>query len=377
MRALIRSCSRHRVGLWLASAGVLLAGQHLQAGVSAVGPYTVSSFASAPAGATAADSIAVDGNNVFVGFGNGGAPDGSDGKSSTIAQYTAGGSLVRTFSVPGHNDGLRVDPQTHLLWAIQNEDGNAQLQVINPTTGTMTAYGFSAAPHGGGYDDVVFRNGQAFITASAPTLNSSNINAAPALVRATLSGNTVNVTPVLQGNANATDVVSGGQVSLNLTDPDSLTLDRSGNLVFVSQADNQLAVVRSPGAADQSAQRLLLLSPTGAPAGVDDTLFTPAGGGTMLLTDSKSSTIYAVSFPVTTSGSAFSANTADSSLAQLDTNTGVLTPIVTGLTAPKGLALLATGTSAVPLPNGFYTGTTALAGLVAFHLRRRRSLRAV
>jgi hypothetical protein len=161
-----------------------------RAAIVPIAPFTISPFASAPMGATKADSIAVDGNNVFVGFGNGGAPDGSNGGSSTIAQYTSAGAFVQSFTVPGHSDGLRVDPSTHLLWALQNEDSNAQLQVINTTSSTNTVYNFSSAAHGGGYDDIVFRNGQAYITASAPATDANNVvTGGPAVISGTLSGN--------------------------------------------------------------------------------------------------------------------------------------------------------------------------------------------
>jgi hypothetical protein len=95
-------------------------------------PYAVTVFATGTTSYTQPDSIAVDGSNVYVGFGNGVAKDGSDHKTSTIVQYTTDGAVIHTFSVLGHNDGLRVDPATHLLWAVQNEDGNPNLAIINP-----------------------------------------------------------------------------------------------------------------------------------------------------------------------------------------------------------------------------------------------------
>src|SRR3984893_9422921 len=59
------------------------------------------------------DSVEIDGSNVWVGFQNVTAKDGSDGKTSTIVQYTMDGKLVKQYTVPGHNDGLRIDPKTH------------------------------------------------------------------------------------------------------------------------------------------------------------------------------------------------------------------------------------------------------------------------
>src|SRR6202022_3622417 len=102
-------------------------------------------------------------HRIFVGFQNVTAKDGSDNKTSTIVQYSMDGQVVRTYEVPGHNDGLRMNPSTGLLWATSNEDGNPVLVTIDPIAGTVTPYHFPPTPHGGGYDDVFFLNGVAFI----------------------------------------------------------------------------------------------------------------------------------------------------------------------------------------------------------------------
>src|SRR5215470_1939576 len=100
---------------------------------TAVTPYTVAVFASGAADLSSPDSIAFTSTNVFVGFGNGVAKDGSDGKSSTIVMYDLQGTQVATFSVKGHNDGLRIDRKGK-LWSMQNEDGNPNLVIIDPKT---------------------------------------------------------------------------------------------------------------------------------------------------------------------------------------------------------------------------------------------------
>src|ERR1700674_3530770 len=92
---------------------------------TATPPYELSVFASAPKGLSAPDSIAVVGDHVFVGYGDGNAPDGSDGKSTQIVDYSMDGKVQYSYAVKGHSDGLKVDPSTHLLWALQNEDANA------------------------------------------------------------------------------------------------------------------------------------------------------------------------------------------------------------------------------------------------------------
>ena len=59
------------------------------------------------------------GDRVFVGYGDNHAPDGSDGLSSQIVEYRMDGSLVQIYTVLGHNDGLKIDPITHRLWALR------------------------------------------------------------------------------------------------------------------------------------------------------------------------------------------------------------------------------------------------------------------
>src|SRR6202051_725138 len=182
-------------------------------------PYQLSVFANAPNGLSAPDSIAVIRDHVFVGYGDGNAPDGSDGKSTQIVEYSMDGMVEDTYTVKGHSDGLKVDPSTHLLWALQNEDANANLVIINPENHQQKLYTFSSAAHGGGYDDVVFRGCKVYISASNPA---NNPNAGPAIVSATLEGSTVEVKPVLFGNASAIDVPTDTAAQLNLQDPDSM-----------------------------------------------------------------------------------------------------------------------------------------------------------
>jgi hypothetical protein len=271
---------------------------------------------------------------VFVGFGNGVAKDGTDGKSSTIVEYTSTGAVVQTFSVPGHNDGLKVDPETHRVWALQNEDGNPNLVVINSKAGTQTQYTFGPVANGGGFDDMAFVNGKAFLTESAP---SKNPNTAPAVVEATLNNtnHTVAVTTVLLGNATASNLVTKQQVQLNLQDPDSMTADLHGNLVLTSQADNLIVTIHHPGQPNQFVTVLpLQLS-------VDDTLFLPSESkGLVLMTDQGSGTIYQITGSGLESAQALSAALDVGELGRLNVKTGAFTPIISGLSNPRGLAFL-------------------------------------
>src|ERR1035438_3081701 len=306
-------------------------------GQTATAPYQLSVFATAPKGLSAPDSIAVLRDHVFVGYGDGNAPGGSDGKSSQIVDYALDGTVQYTYTVKGHNDGLKVDPSNHLLWALQNEDANANLVIINPETHQQRFYTFGPTLHGGGYDDIVFRGCKVYISASNPA---HNPNTGPAIVSVRLSGSILDVEPVLAGEASAIDIPTDSTVQLNLQDPDSMTLDPLGNIVLDSQADQQLIIVSNPGESTQRALRLPLsyLTPSGPMAvETDDTAFVTSSEGFLLFADKGLNTIFSLSKKAFAPGTAFTAADGGPFVGTLDFTTGVVTPIVTGLTGPGGM----------------------------------------
>ena len=307
----------------------------------ATAPYTVSVFAHSPKGASQPDSIVRWHDHVIVGFANHVAKDGTDGGKSTIVQFSLTGAVERSFTVPGHNDGLRV-VEGNQLWSLQNEDANPNLVVINLVTGMQTQYQFPTTPHGGGYDDIVVDHGAVYLTASNP---SASPNTSPALVRATLSGSMVILQPVVYGNASATDIATGKTVILNLQDPDSMTVDPHGTIVFVSQADSELVFVRHPGSSEPLVGRLGLSTPSGATITIDDSAFAPARSNALIVTDINADTIYRIERHVLGSsgfeeGRAYSASDTLSFVGSLNVDNGVVTPIVSGFGSPRGLLFL-------------------------------------
>jgi len=311
-------------------------------GQTAAVPYKLTVFAKAPSGLSAPDSIAVLRDHVFVGFGDGHAPDGSDGLNSQVVEFRMDGTVVHTYTVVGHNDGLKVDPVTHLLWALQNEDANPNLVIINPETREQKQYTFGPTLHGGGYDDVVFRGCKVYISASNPA---NNPNTGPAIVSAHLEGSYVAVEPVLAGDASAIDIPSGATVQLNLQDPDSMTLSPSGNLVLDSQADQEILIVSHPGTSHQSVLRLPLsyLTPSGpAPIETDDTAFVTSSEGFLLFADKKLNTIFSLRTKAFVPGTAYTAADGGPFVGTLDLTTGLITPIVTGLLNPGGMVFVDT-----------------------------------
>jgi hypothetical protein len=246
--------------------------------------FSVSVFAKATAAFWNPDSIELAGNHVWVGYQNTTAKDGSDGLSSTVVEYSLSGKLRATFSVLGHVDGVRVDPSTGLVWVLSNEDANPHLTTIDPVAGTTKQYAMTSVNGGGGFDDIAFLGGKAFISASNPTLNGAGVNVFPAIVSATLDNATdsVDTTPVLFSSA-----------SLNLTDPDSMYVvpsgARAGDLQLDDQADAQLVFIAGPGGPGQSVSTL----PIGNQ--MDDTILPTSPSGTLLVSDTtKTGAVYAI-----------------------------------------------------------------------------------
>jgi hypothetical protein len=309
----------------------------------AISPYQLSVFATAPKGLSAPDSIAVLNDHVFVGYGDGHDPAGADGLDSQIVEYRMDGSIVHIYTVKGHSDGLKVDPVTHLLWALQNEDANARLVIINPETRDSKLYLLGTGAHGGGYDDIVFRGCKVYISASNPA---KNPNDEPAIVSARLDGSAVDVDQVLEGTANAIDIPTGKTMRLNLQDPDSMTLDPLGNIVLDSQGDDELIIVSDP---DSSNQRVLHLgltyvTKTGAISSVevDDTNFATSTEGFILFADKQLNTVYKVTANAFAPGAAYTAADGASFVGTINLTSGLITPVVTGLGNPGGLVFVDT-----------------------------------
>jgi hypothetical protein len=319
-------------------------------------PYTLSTFAQSAGVYSDPDSVTFNDKDIFVGYGNGGAPDGSGGAMSTIVEYDMTGTVVTTFTVVGHNDGLRINPADGSLWAIQNEDANANLVVIDLKSGKQTVTQFpSPAPHGGGYDDVVFTKGATFVSASNPA---NNPNTGPAVVSVDVDGKTLKVAPVLNGNASAINVLTGATVTLNLQDPDSMILDPFGELILDSQADGEEIVVQFPGQSCQSAFVVPLTYPTGVETVpnlmADDTAFATSNAGFIIFADKKLQTVYKITAPYFVIGAAYTAfqdNTGTFGfVGKTDLTTGVSTPIITGLSNPAGVAFVPSSIGKISVP---------------------------
>lgn len=284
------------------------------------------------------DSIEIDGDHIWVGYQNVTSKTGGDGKSSTVVEYDRRAHVLHTYSVPGHCDGLRIDPATHLVWASSNEDGNPGLVSIDSGTGHITAYTFDPTAHGGGFDDMAFVGGKMFIAASNPNLDVNGQNIYPAVDEVSFNGTKVILTPVLMGNDTAIDTMTNQPVTLNEVDPDSMAIDAAGNLVLVNQAGAELVFISNPGTPGQKVSRTLVGTQLEDPVWMK-----PAQKGKLLLVDGKTNTIYAI-HTAWQAGTVYTETPDDSGVSSffgtLDLSTGIVMPVAIGFKKATGLAFL-------------------------------------
>jgi hypothetical protein len=146
--------------------------------------------------------------------------------------------VLQNISIPGHLDGLKINPTTNDIWATENEDGNPTLAIVNHKNGKFKIYSFSPTLITGGMDDVVFsgpKSKDVFIVASSQgsismpviVLISGKLKKTGTALTSTLVGNPATVLNVVTNAAETTDMIG---------DPDSMTLDPAGELVLDNRA---------------------------------------------------------------------------------------------------------------------------------------------
>ena len=167
-----------------------------------------------------------------------------------------------------------------------------------------------------------------FVAASNPNVNSAGVNVFPAIDKMTLGNGKVNLTPVLMGNATATDLIANAKTTLNEVDPDSMTVDNSGDLVLVDQAGSELVFLKNPGTPQQTVTRM----PVGDQ--LDDTVWASSSPGRLLVTDGViGNTYWVTAYP----GTVYTEAPDDSGMVGfvgvINMMTGLIKPVVIGLHA--------------------------------------------
>lgn len=310
-------------------------------GVSQAGAQSirqVSTFANGTAvAATQPDSIALGLDSIWVSYANGADSTGAGG-NSTVVQYKFNGDVRQTYTIPGSVDGLKVDPSTGLVWALQNQDGNSTLTLIDPKEKILFGpipYAVMSGIHG--YDDVVFRFDKIFLSYTNPSGPSD-----PTIQLLQNGSEPLAVTPILTAGAMGTNLATGKIEPTTQNDPDSLKLAPNGDLILSSGDDGQLIFVKHPGELNQSVSFLTLVNPsTGAHvSGLDDAVFATAKRATFYLTDTNNNRVLKIDAEDLREGSLFASVGSLNELAMIDLKTGKVTAFLSGLNGPHGILFL-------------------------------------
>jgi predicted secreted protein len=294
----------------------------------------IETFATAPHGASAPDSITIDNGTFFVEYGNNASSTGAGG-SSTIVQYRRTGVIEHTYSIPGSVDGLKLNPYTGQIWALQNQDGNSTISLIDPlthkVTGPLTFANPSAAR---GYDDVVFKGNKVFLSYTNP--NGTGDPTLVELLNGDRPSGLLMTATVLTDGVMGFDMVSGKIEPVPQSDPDSIKLAPNGDILMTSGADGTIVDVQNPGTAQQS---IAFTTVKGIPAvdignaGLDDVIKPAATAGTFYLTDTKSNAIYSFHVSGLNTNDYYASVGSLKAFGQIDPTTGAFTPLLTAANA--------------------------------------------
>ncbi len=319
--------------------------------------FTTSVFATGSAvSGTAPDSVTYGNGSLWVEYGNGASSTDYTG-ASTIAQYSLSGSVQNTYSIKGSVDGLKYDPNTGLVWALQNQDANSKLSVINPATKVISSYTYGApytsVASSRGFDDVAFIGSNVYLSESNPSSPGD-----PIVVKLNnpTPSSPITVSTVLTGTG-----ILGA-------DPDSLKSTPSGGLVLTSGNESALTFITNPGLATQSAHSVKLSGAAGSKLSLDDSIYATSTAGTFYVADTKTNTVYAISATGLIPGSSLFADVGYA-FGSANPGTGAFTSISSG-SGLHGIAFVPSAT-ATPEPSTLAISVLG-AGLVLIAIHRRR-----
>ena len=298
---------------------------------------SVTEFASGTAvNGTNPDSICYDGKSIWIEYADDSVSTG--GGHSTVVQYDLKGNVMQTFTIAGSVDGLKPDG-SGMIWALQNQDGNSTLTLINPKTGIVPGSPFTYAVQSAiqGYDDVAFVGGKAFLSHTNPAAPTDAILQSVDNIKSPIS-----VTDVLLAGATGTNLATGqtGQ-ALPDADPDSLKTTPGNGLMLTSAHNGYLLFVNAPPTQSQAVSFLQLVDSTGADvSGLDDCKFVGSTTGTFYVSDTSNNRVLAIKMERLTVGSLYGSVGSLNAFSHIDQKTGLVTPVVTIFNGPHGVLFL-------------------------------------
>ena len=302
-----------------------------------------------PVGGTNPDSVTIGDGSVWIEYGNTADSTGAGG-SSTIVQYSTGGAVQHTYTISGLVDGLKFNPTTGMVWALQNNDANATLSIINPTTQTVSgqlSYGppymyTTPGPLARGYDDVAFLGGKVYLSYTNP------VNPTDSVLQSLNNGNkpttTLTTTSIL--TAQQTGVTS----VTNEPDIDSLKSTPSGELVLTTEGDGpgccdpvgEFTLIAHPGAADQTVTNVPVTNEGSNVEGIDDVIFPGATSGWLYVAETGANQVDKVWLSGLDPNTPIVAIGGLNEVALVNPTTGdVESPLLSGLNSPHGMEFLA------------------------------------
>jgi hypothetical protein len=290
---------------------------------------------------TAPDSVASAPGELWVAYTNTADSTGLSG-SSTVVEYNSDtGAILNTFTLAGYVDGLKFDPFTHQVWALQNQDGNSTLTIIDPNTGATTLLTYADTSTTRGFDDVVFEGKATYLSYTNPP-DASGDATIVTLADAKHTGSPLVTTPVFFNGVMGLDTVTGKMELIPQNDPDSLKSAPNGDLIFSSGDDGVIIDIHHPG---MSSQFVTFTPIQGVPtpgAGLDDVVQTNSKEGTFFIAVGGANEVLEVHVSGLNPHDYYAAVSSldGGAFGEVDPTTGVLTPLLTGLTGVHGVTFV-------------------------------------
>ena len=345
-----------------------------------------------PVGGTQPDSITNADGSIFVEYGNTAVSTGGpDAGNSTIVQYSASGAVEHVYTIPGLVDGLKLNPVTGMIWALQNNDANSTLSLINPMTHAVTGpLKYAAPPYvyqvpptgpgglGRGYDDVAFLGGKVYLSYTNP------VNPTDPVLQMLNQGNTPS------GTLTTTDLLKANQTNplftsstQNPPDIDSLKSTPSGQLVLTSEgdglgpqwvtSDGRYTLISNPGP-HETWTNVRVTNAAGVNVnGMDDVIFPGATAGTLYVSSTSGNTIDVLHLTGLNPADPIIALGSFNEVGVVNPTTGVVETSLLSIASPHGMDFIPSSAGAgVPEPPTWALLLLGFVGLAAAGVRRRR-----